>query len=75
MSPRESHAWYYGNGKLLGISKPYGHNGQKLEHWKPMIATIPAGVIYVGSSHPSGFDSRYYGPVEITRLRRMEKLL
>lgn len=67
--------WYYCEGTLLGVSKPYGHNGQKLEHWRPMIATIPQGVVYVGSSHASGFDSRYYGPVAITRLRRMEKLL
>jgi hypothetical protein len=67
--------WYFCNGKLIGISKPYGHNGQKLDHWKPMIRSIPEGMIYVGSSHPSGFDSRYYGPVEIERLRRMEKVL
>jgi len=75
MTPREWDGWYYCNGKLLGVSKPYGHNGQKLDHWRPMVATIPAGMIYVGSSHPSGFDSRYYGPVAIGRLRRMEKLL
>jgi type IV secretory pathway protease TraF len=67
--------WYFCNGNLIGISKPYGHNGQKLDHWKPMIRNIPEGMIYVGSSHPSGFDSRYYGPVEIERLRRMEKVL
>jgi len=73
--PGEWDGWYYCNGKLLGISKPYGHNGQKLDHWRPMIGTIPPGMIYVGSSHASGFDSRYYGPVEIERLKRMEKLL
>lgn len=75
MTPHAWDAWYYCNGKLLGISKPVGHNGQKLEHWRPFYRVIPAGTIYVGSSHPSGFDSRYYGPVEIGRLRRMEKLL
>lgn len=75
LTPGAWDGYYYCNGKLLGISKPYGHNGQKLDHWRPMIATIPADMIYVGSSHPSGFDSRYYGPVAITRLRRMEKLL
>lgn len=75
MTPREWDAWYYCNGKLLGISKPYGHNGQKLEHWRPFYPTIPAGMIYVGSSHASGFDSRYYGPIAIERLKRMEKLL
>jgi len=75
MTPHEWDGWYYCNGKLLGVSKPYGHNGQKLGHWRPMVGTIPAGMIYVGSSHASGFDSRYYGPVAIGRLRRMEKLL
>jgi type IV secretory pathway protease TraF len=67
--------WYFCNDRIIGISKPYGRNGQKLVHWKPMIRSIPAGMIYVGSSHPSGFDSRYYGPVEIERLHRMEKVL
>ena len=55
--PGEWDGWYYCNGKLLGISKPYGHNGQKLDHWRPMIGTIPPGMIYVGSSHASGFDT------------------
>ena len=67
--------YYYCNGHLLGVSKPIGHNGQKLTHFRPQGATIPAGFIYVGSDHPSGFDSRYYGPVAITRLTRMEQVL
>jgi type IV secretory pathway protease TraF len=75
MSPREWDGWYYCNGRLVGVSKPYGVGGQKLDHWRPMVGTIPAGMVYVGSSHPSGFDSRYYGPVEIGRLHRMEKVL
>jgi len=32
-------------------------------------------MIFVGSRHPDGYDSRYYGPVAIERLTRMEKLL
>ncbi|MCG2841304.1 peptidase [Sandaracinobacter sp. RS1-74] len=75
MTVGEWDGWYFCNGKLLGISKPYGHNGQKLDHWRPMVGTIQPGTAYVGSSHASGFDSRYYGPVEIGRLKRMEKLL
>ena len=74
-TPGEWDGWYFCNEKLLGISKPYGHNGQKLEHWRPMGAFIPQGMIYVGSSHASGFDSRYYGPIAIERLKRMEKVL
>jgi conjugal transfer pilin signal peptidase TrbI len=71
----EFDGWYYCNGHLLGVSKPIGHNGQRLDHFRPQGTTIPAGFIYVGSDHPSGFDSRYYGPVAITRLTRMEQVL
>lgn len=75
LMPDEWEGWYYCEGTLLGVSKPFGRNGQRLEHWRPHDARIPAGTIYVGSDHPSGFDSRYYGPVPIARLTRMEKLL
>lgn len=67
--------WYYCEDRLLGISKPVGRNGRRLEHWRPAYRIIPAGFVYVGSSHPSGFDSRYYGPLPISSLIRMEKLL
>lgn len=67
--------WYYCNGHLLNVSKPIGRGGQKLDHWQPNQGTIPAGMIFVGSSHPDGFDSRYYGPVALSRLTRMEKVL
>ncbi|GGN57422.1 MULTISPECIES: S26 family signal peptidase [Novosphingobium] len=67
--------WYYCNGELLGISKPAGRNGQTLKHWIPAEPHIPEGMIYVGSPHPDGFDSRYYGPVAISRLTRMRKVL
>ncbi|MFM5929830.1 MAG: S26 family signal peptidase [Novosphingobium sp.] len=67
--------WYYCNDRLLSVSKPLGRNGTKLEHWQPIEATIPPGFIFVGSSHPNGFDSRYYGPVALDRLSRMEKVL
>lgn len=75
MRPGARDGWYYCNGRLLGASKPVGSHGQILTHWQPAYAVIPEGLIYVGSAHPGGFDSRYYGPVAITRLRRMEKLL
>jgi len=67
--------WYYCNGRLLGVSKPVGHKGQLLTHWQPPYARIPHGFAYVGSGFASSFDSRYYGPVEIARLTRMEKVL
>jgi type IV secretory pathway protease TraF len=67
--------WYYCNEHLLNVSKAIGRDGQKLAHWQPAESTIPQGFVFVGSSHPSGFDSRYYGPVAIERLTRMEKVL
>jgi type IV secretory pathway protease TraF len=75
MTPAAWDGWYFCNERLLGVSKAIGHNGQRLKHWHPDTNRIPAGMIYVGSSHASGFDSRYYGPVEISRLRRMERVL
>lgn len=71
-------AWdaaYYCEDRLLGTSKPMGRDGRRLEHWRPAYRIMPPGMIYVGSAHSSGFDSRYYGPVPIGRLTRMEKLL
>jgi type IV secretory pathway protease TraF len=66
--------YYYCGGTLLGVSKPFGRNGQALNHLAWGSKPIPAGFVYVGSAHPSGFDSRYYGPVAIGRLRRMERV-
>ena len=73
--PNALDGWYFCEGRLLGISKPFGRHGQRLEHWRPDNGQILPGTIYVGSHHPSGFDSRYYGPVPIGELKRMEKLL
>lgn len=67
--------WYYCNGRLLGVSKALAHDGRRLDHWHPGSPRILPGTIYVGSSHERGFDSRYYGPVAIDRLARMERVL
>lgn len=63
------------DGRYLGITRPFGRNGQRLPsfHWGDR--PIPEGFVYVGSDHPDGFDSRYYGPVRIERLTRMERVL
>lgn len=71
------HAWdgrYFCNGELLGVSLPFAHNGMKLEHMQ-WSGIMPAGMVYVGSHHPRGFDSRYFGLLPISRLTRMERLL
>jgi len=67
--------YYYCNGRLVGVSKPFGLHGQRLVHFRPAAGPIPSGALYVGSSHPDGFDSRYYGLVAARRLRRMERIL
>ncbi len=66
--------YYFCNGELLGVSLPYGIHGQKLDHMQ-WSGVVPAGMIYVGSNHPRGFDSRYFGLVPIATLTRMERLL
>jgi conjugal transfer pilin signal peptidase TrbI len=75
LTPGDKDGWYYCNGRLLGISKGLSLKGIRLDYWKPAQATIPPGYLYVGSKHPSGFDSRYYGLVAIARLTRMERVL
>ncbi|MBF7013691.1 S26 family signal peptidase [Novosphingobium resinovorum] len=72
---RGTNAWYYCDGRLMGISKPVARSGRRLRHWLPDDPRIPEGMVFVGSNHPDGYDSRYYGPVAIERLTRMEKLL
>lgn len=67
--------WYFCNGRLLNRSKPFARNGRPLAHFRPAARRVPAGFIFVGSQHRDGFDSRYYGPVAIGRLTRMERAL
>lgn len=67
-------ALFFCNGVLLGTALPLTHDGRKLSHAQ-WTGTIPAGLVYIGSHHPRGFDSRYFGLVPITRLTRMARLL
>src|SRR3546814_13721974 len=76
-SPLAANSWdghYYCNGQLLGISLSQAHNGLKLTHLK-WSGVIPAGMAYVGSTHPRGFDSRYFRLLPIHDLIRMERIL
>jgi type IV secretory pathway protease TraF len=70
----ERDAHYFCNDALLGVSLPYSARGLKLAHFH-WSGIIPQGQVYVGSHHPRGFDSRYFGMVAIERLTRMERLL
>lgn len=67
--------WYYCNGVLLGVSKPFGRNGQRLDHFHWSSGAVPDGQAYVGSSNLNSFDSRYFGFIPLARLRRMERVL
>ncbi len=76
-SPTAPNAWdarYFCNGQFLGATLPYGVHGLKLEHMQ-WSGIIPPGMVYIGSHHPRGFDSRYFGLVPLTSLTRMERLL
>lgn len=75
MAAHDWDGWYYCQGRLLGVSKPYGRNGQRLAHWRPTRMRIPPGTVYVGSHNPDSFDSRYFGPVAVSRLTRMVRVL
>lgn len=66
---------FYCNGCLIAVSKPHGRAGQRLTPYRPAGGVVPDGSIFVGSGHADGFDSRYYGPVAIERLTRMERVL
>ncbi|KEZ17968.1 MULTISPECIES: S26 family signal peptidase [Sphingobium] len=72
---RVTNSSYYCGDLLLGISRPVGRDGQRLDHLHWGDHAIPAGFVYVGSDHREGFDSRYFGPVRIERLTRMERVL
>lgn len=75
MDPHSWDGWYFCGSELLGVSKPYGKHGQRLEHWHPQGGRIPPGMVYVGSHNPDSFDSRYYGLVALDRLTRMMRVL
>jgi type IV secretory pathway protease TraF len=67
-------ARYFCNGRFLGRTLPVAYNGMRLEHMR-WNGVIPAGLVYVGSAHPRGFDSRYFGLLRLHRLTRMERIL
>jgi len=74
LDPSAMDARYFCNGRLLGTTLPRDHNGIPLAHmmWS---GVVPPGMIYVGSHHPRGFDSRYIGLVSVAALTRMAPIL
>ncbi|MEC3947843.1 S26 family signal peptidase [Sphingobium sp. HWE2-09] len=68
-------SWYYCGRTFLGASRPAVRDGRPLPHLRWGDRPIPAGYIFVGSDHAGGFDSRYFGPVRLDCLTRMERIL
>ncbi len=73
--PGRTEAAFFCNGILLGVSKAYGRQGQRLDYFPWKSGPIPEGQAYIGSSYKDGFDSRYFGLVPIAKLVRMERVL
>lgn len=73
-APTEWDAAYFCNDVLLNMSKPFARDGRHLPHlvW---TGPIPPGFVFVGSHAPNGFDSRYFGPVPLSALTRMKRIL
>ena len=63
------------NGELMNVSKSITKDGRRIHHWEWSGDVIPDGYLFVGSRHPDGFDSRYFGLVARTRLTRAIKVL
>lgn len=67
-------AGYFCNGRFLGKSLRLSASGKPLDHWR-WSGVIPEGMVYVGSPHARGFDSRYFGLLPLDRLTRMSRIL
>jgi type IV secretory pathway protease TraF len=72
--PGASNTLFFCNGSLLATALPFTRNGRPLSPAK-WNGVIPEGLAYIGSHHPHGFDSRYFGLVPIANLIRMRRIL
>lgn len=63
------------NGAALNTVKPETRAGLPLEPFTWTDGAVPAGKMFVGSSHPDGFDSRYLGLFSVEDLTRLEPLI
>jgi len=60
------------NGEVLKDSKPSGKDsaGRPLTHFPSGMASLQPGEYWVMGDHPMSFDSRYFGPVNSSQIRR-----
>ncbi len=66
---------FFCNGKLLHRAKRRTRTGAPLEPFDWAGGVIPDGMMFIGSRHPDGFDSRYLGLFATRDLVRLEKVL
>ncbi len=66
---------FYCNGKYLHRPKMQSISGAPLTRFAWEEGIIPKGLVYAGSSHPDGFDSRYLGLFRLEDLTRLEPIL
>ena len=66
---------WYCNGVLLNSVKPATKTGLPLEPFQWSGGVIPEGSVFLGSSHPDGFDSRYLGLFKTNEVVRLREVL
>jgi len=59
---------YYCNGKYLGLAKEKNIKGQPTNPWKEE-GQIGKGWAFVIGDSPDSYDSRYYGPISLDRIK------
>ena len=61
---------FFCNGEYIGRAKERGYNGQPLQPFE-WNGPIPDGKAFVAGEHADSFDSRYWGFVDIVKLKRV----
>ena len=64
---------YFCNGKLLGVAKQTGLNGEALPQFVYQ-GQIPDGKAFALGAHKDSFDSRYWGFVDVEHSERVSPL-
>lgn len=63
------------DGEWLHRVKPETASGYTLTPFAWTEGVVPEGMVYFGSSHPDGFDSRYLGFAALSSVTRLEVLV
>ena len=66
---------FYCDGELISVAKDESLTGLPLRIFEWSEGPIPEGFVYVGSDHPNGYDSRYFGLIRVSETTVMEALL